>query len=57
LADSLKSEFGESVAIRPGKSGQFDVLADGKLIFSKSQAGRFPLEGEVEDIFGALKSK
>jgi predicted Rdx family selenoprotein len=57
LADSLKSEFGEKVAITPGKSGQFDVLADGKLIFSKSQAGRFPLDGEVEDIFGALKSK
>jgi selT/selW/selH-like putative selenoprotein len=57
LADSLKSEFGEKVAIRPGKSGQFDVLVEGKLIFSKSQSGRFPLDGEVEDIFGALKSK
>jgi predicted Rdx family selenoprotein len=57
LADSLKSEFGEKVAIRPGKSGQFDVLVEGKLIFSKSQLGRFPLYGEVENIFGALKSK
>jgi len=57
LADSLKAQFGEKVAITPGKSGQFDVLVEGKLIFSKSQAGRFPLEGEVEDIFGALKSK
>ena len=57
MADSLKAQFGEKVAITPGKSGQFDVLVEGKLIFSKSQAGRFPLEGEVEDIFGALKSK
>jgi predicted Rdx family selenoprotein len=57
LADSLKAQFDEKVAITPGKSGQFDVLADGKLIFSKSQSGRFPLDGEVEDIFGALKSK
>jgi predicted Rdx family selenoprotein len=57
LADSLKAEFGEKVAITPGKSGQFDVLVEGKLIFSKSHAGRFPLDGEVEDIFGALKSR
>jgi hypothetical protein len=54
LADSLKSQFGEATAITPGKSGQFDVLRDGKLIFSKSQTGRFPLDGEVEDLFGAL---
>jgi len=57
LAASLKSQFGENAAITPGRSGQFDVLVGGKLIFSKSQAGRFPLDGEVEDIFGALKSK
>lgn len=39
----------------PGKSGQFDVIADGKLIFSKSTAGRFPLEGEVEEAFTKLQ--
>ena len=57
MADSLGKQFGEKVAIAPGKSGQFDVLVDGKLIFSKQQSGRFPLDGEVEDIFGALKGK
>ena len=57
MADSLEKQFGEKVAIAPGKSGQFDVLVDGKLIFSKQQSGRFPLDGEVEDIFGALKGK
>jgi predicted Rdx family selenoprotein len=31
-----------------GTSGQFDVIADGRIVFSKKQAGRFPLEGEVE---------
>ena len=55
MADSLKSQFGEDVAITPGKSGQFDVLAQGELIFSKSQTGRFPIEGEVEERFSALK--
>jgi hypothetical protein len=40
-----------------GKTGQFDVLADGKLIFSKATAGRFPLEGEVEAAFAKLQKK
>jgi selT/selW/selH-like putative selenoprotein len=57
LADSLKSRFGEAASIRPGKSGQFDVLINGELIFSKSQTGRFPIAGEVEDRFAALKGK
>jgi selenoprotein W-related protein len=30
-----------------GSGGQFDVVADGELVFSKKQAGRFPDEGEV----------
>ena len=55
MADSLKSQFGEDVLITPGKSGQFDVLIHGELIFSKSQTGRFPLDGEVEERFAALK--
>jgi predicted Rdx family selenoprotein len=53
----LKSQFGEDVTIRPGKSGQFDILAQGELIFSKSKTGRFPLDGEVEKHFAALKKK
>jgi hypothetical protein len=31
------------------------VIADGRLVFSKSSTGRFPVEGEVEEIFAALK--
>jgi len=31
------------------------VLVDGQLIFSKAKAGRFPVDGEVEDLFAALK--
>jgi hypothetical protein len=30
------------------------VLVDGQVIFSKAAAGRFPVDGEVEDIFAAL---
>jgi hypothetical protein len=31
------------------------VLVDGKLLFSKANTGRFPIDGEVEEIFAALK--
>jgi hypothetical protein len=31
------------------------VLVDGRLVFSKSSSGRFPVDGEVEEIFAALK--
>jgi len=30
-------------------------MLDGKLIFSKAETGRFPVEGEVEDILARLK--
>jgi hypothetical protein len=32
------------------------VLVDGRVIFSKAEAGRFPIDGEVEDLFAALKA-
>jgi hypothetical protein len=34
-----------------GGKGQFDVLRDGDLIFSKHETGRFP---EHDEIFAAL---
>jgi predicted Rdx family selenoprotein len=55
LAASLNSRFGEDAQIKAGKTGQFDVIVDGKLIFSKSAAGRFPLENEVEESFAKLR--
>jgi len=35
------------VEANPGATGQFDVFADGQLIFSKKEAGRFPEEREI----------
>jgi selT/selW/selH-like putative selenoprotein len=35
----------------PGGKGQFDVLRDGELIFSKHESGRFP---ENDEILAAL---
>jgi predicted Rdx family selenoprotein len=55
LATSLHKRFGEDAEIKPGKTGQFDVVVDGQLIFSKAELGRFPVDGEVEDRFATLK--
>lgn len=32
---------------RPGERGQFDVLRDGELVFSKAREHRFPDEAEI----------
>jgi predicted Rdx family selenoprotein len=45
------------VQIKAGKTGQFDVIADGKLIFSKAERGRFPSDGEVEGMFASMRGK
>ncbi len=44
------------VEIKPGQSGQFDVLVDENLIFSKASTGRFPVDGEVESRFEKLRA-
>ena len=51
MAASLNSRFGEKVQVKPGKTGQFDVVVDDKVIFSKAEVGRFPVENEVEEVF------
>ncbi len=55
MAASLKSRFGEEVQVKPGKTGQFEVVVDGKTLFSKAEAGRFPLDNEVEGIFAKTR--
>jgi predicted Rdx family selenoprotein len=39
------------VEVVEGAKSQFDVIADGKLVFSKQQEGRYP---EVDEIISAL---
>jgi predicted Rdx family selenoprotein len=38
------------VDIQVGKSGQFDVVVDGRLAYSKYKTGRFPSEAELEKL-------
>ncbi len=48
----LKTELGAEVELVAGKVGQFDVEADGQLVFSKQKVGRFP---EQEEVLAALR--
>ena len=36
-----------TATITPGNRGQFDVLADGNVLFSKQAEGRFPESAEI----------
>jgi len=40
------------VEIEAGKTGQFDVLVDGKLAYSRYDTGRFPGDAELDKIAG-----
>jgi hypothetical protein len=39
--------MGIDASIGEGKKSQFDVFADGELVFSKQSVGRWPEDGEV----------
>jgi predicted Rdx family selenoprotein len=47
LAAELKKECGMSSDLMASDGGRFDVLKDGKTIYSKKNTGRFPHAGEV----------
>ncbi len=46
-------ERGVEADATPGGKGQFDVISDGVLVFSKHAVGRFPGEGEIERLVGS----
>jgi len=49
-AASLAAELndaGHEASIEEGEKGQYDVLADGALVFSKKDEGRFPDGPEI----------
>jgi selenoprotein W-related protein len=43
----VKKTRGIDATLIKGSGGQFEVVLDGKLIFSKKQQGRFPDHAEV----------
>lgn len=53
LAQELLMTFGEElgeVSLMPGQGGIFEIRADGELIFSKAEQGRFPEAKEVKQL-------
>jgi len=50
LAAAIKDRLGLDSELVKGGGGVFDVEADGRLIFSKGEAGRFPGEDEVIEL-------
>ena len=43
----IRKERGLEATLIKGSGGQFEVVLDGRLIFSKKAAGRFPEPAEV----------
>ena len=46
---------GIAAAIVEGRESQFDVIADGEVVYSKQQVGRFPEEDEVLELLASSR--
>ena len=49
MAAEIKKARGLEAVLHKGSGGQFEVVLDGNLIFSKKQVGRFPETVEILD--------
>ncbi len=50
MAAEIATDLGQEPQLIKGSGGIFVVTADGKVVFDKKQAGRFPNEREVVDL-------
>jgi selenoprotein W-related protein len=50
LADSIQQSTGIQPELIKGSNGVLEVNLDGETVFSKHATGRFPEEGEVEEL-------
>jgi hypothetical protein len=48
----LNAETEHEATAEEGAKGQYDVLADGEVIFSKQSEGRFPEHSEIRAALG-----
>ena len=55
LQTELTKELGVAPTIRWGMLGQFDVVVDGAVVFSKKAAKRMPQAGEVARLAKAVR--
>ena len=47
MAAELKESINAEVVLHSGERGDFEVVVDGELVFSKKSLSRFPEEGEI----------
>ncbi|MCH8264587.1 MAG: Rdx family protein [Proteobacteria bacterium] len=47
MSDEIEESGANKCELIGGGGGVFDVVVDGRLIFSKHQTGRFPEPGEI----------
>jgi predicted Rdx family selenoprotein len=47
---SLEARGRGPVDVRQGKTGQFDIVVDEKLVYSRYETGRFPSDAELEKL-------
>ena len=47
MAAAIKQELGFETTLIPGGGGIFDVVVDGRRVYSKHETGRFPTHDEV----------
>jgi len=50
VRDALSRKGITGVELQLGKSGQFDVVVDGKLMYSRHQTGRFPSDQDIDKL-------
>ena len=54
MAAAIQEEFGVDAQLTKGGGGVFDVFVDGRVVFSKHEADRFPEDAEIlESLRGA----
>lgn len=56
MAAEIKAKYNVDSELIEGAGGIFDVTANGTLVFSKHEKGRFPEDGEVLEALAALKT-
>ena len=47
MRDALQRKGVTEIDLQTGKSGQFDVIVDGALKYSRYQTGRFPSDADI----------
>jgi len=50
VRDALQRKGIATIELQAGRSGQFDVVIDGKLAYSRYDTGRFPSDQDIDKL-------